>query len=373
MPLGLASRFDILPHSPYDLEAAPPPEVSAPSIHHWVPSRYNIRATAEDGRLVLWNSLSGKITVFKEGDRETVLRLLRKKGFEAPKVKLVSYLADRGYLVHKGADEFRQFQQLFGQQHYRTDALELILLASEDCNFRCTYCYEDFARGTMLPEVREGVKNLVRKRIRKLNRLQVSWFGGEPLYGWRRGGRPRSLLRRDRRRARRALRLQHDHQRLSADSGHRRQAVRLAHPQLPGHPRRPAGAPQPLPGRPRRQLDLRPDLRQPQGPRPPRRQVLRHAAGQLRSGQCRWAAEVHRHAGRGIPRGPALPPRSPLGGQMGRRQRRGARRLRQRRRGEPPSATSWPRPAARDSTSAPCATSPVSAARSAMPPGPTTS
>lgn len=184
MPLGLASRFDILPHSPYDLEAAPPPEVSAPSIHHWVPSRYNIRATAEDGRLVLWNSLSGKITVFKEGDRETVLRLLRKKGFEAPKVKLVSYLADRGYLVHKGADEFRQFQQLFGQQHYRTDALELILLASEDCNFRCTYCYEDFARGTMLPEVREGVKNLVRKRIRKLNRLQVSWFGGEPLYGW---------------------------------------------------------------------------------------------------------------------------------------------------------------------------------------------
>src|SRR3712207_7092344 len=32
------------------------------------------------------------------------------------------------------------------------------LLASEDCNFRCTYCYEDFARGTMQPEVREGIK-----------------------------------------------------------------------------------------------------------------------------------------------------------------------------------------------------------------------
>jgi uncharacterized protein len=57
-------------------------------------------------------------------------------------------------------------------------------MPSEDCNFRCRYCYEDFVRGTMVPEVRQGIKNLVRKRIKKLNRLNVSWFGGEPLYGW---------------------------------------------------------------------------------------------------------------------------------------------------------------------------------------------
>jgi uncharacterized protein len=36
----------------------------------------------------------------------------------------------------------------------------------------------------MIPQVREGIKNLVRKRIKKLNRLHISWFGGEPLYGW---------------------------------------------------------------------------------------------------------------------------------------------------------------------------------------------
>jgi uncharacterized protein len=36
----------------------------------------------------------------------------------------------------------------------------------------------------MVPSVREGIKNLVRKRIKKLNRLHISWFGGEPLYGW---------------------------------------------------------------------------------------------------------------------------------------------------------------------------------------------
>jgi uncharacterized protein len=185
MPTGLAGKFNILQQSPHD--TLPLPALEGPVINstqHWVPSRYNVRATAEDGRLVLWNTLSGKITVFRSEDRESVLGLLERKGFEAPKEKVVKYLVERGYLVRKGVDEYRQFQQQFGEAHYRTDALELILMASEDCNFRCKYCYEDFVRGTMLPEVREGVKNLTRARIKKLNRLHVAWFGGEPLYGW---------------------------------------------------------------------------------------------------------------------------------------------------------------------------------------------
>lgn len=184
MPTGLTSSFNILQQSPHDLLLPEGEKPQEEPTETWIPSRYNVRATAEDGRLVLWNTLSGKISVFKAEDREVVLDLLRKRGFEATNEKLVKYLVERGYLIRGGVNEFRRFQQLFGQQHYRTDALELILLASEDCNFRCTYCYEDFARGTMLPQVREGIKNLVRKRIKKLNRLHISWFGGEPLYGW---------------------------------------------------------------------------------------------------------------------------------------------------------------------------------------------
>jgi uncharacterized protein len=187
MALGKVDKLAILQQSPLDLlqPRAQEQEGTAPApIHHWRPSRYNVRATADDGRLVLWNTLSGKITVFKSADRNIVVGLLKKKGFLAAKTKFVKYLADRGYLVPEGANEYRLFQQLFGQQHYRTDALELILMSSEDCNFRCTYCYEDFKRGTMVPAVRNSIKSFVRKRIDKLNSLNISWFGGEPLYGW---------------------------------------------------------------------------------------------------------------------------------------------------------------------------------------------
>ncbi|MEU6576958.1 radical SAM protein [Streptomyces sp. NPDC046805] len=63
----------------------------------------------------------------------------------------------------------------------RSDRLQLILLPTEQCNFRCTYCYEDFAIGQMAPEVVSGVKNLIDRRAAGLRRLQLSWFGGEPL------------------------------------------------------------------------------------------------------------------------------------------------------------------------------------------------
>ncbi|MFF9022432.1 radical SAM protein [Streptomyces eurythermus] len=63
----------------------------------------------------------------------------------------------------------------------RSDVLHLILLPTEKCNFRCTYCYEDFSVGRMKPEIIQGVKRMIDNRLSDLNRLKVSWFGGEPL------------------------------------------------------------------------------------------------------------------------------------------------------------------------------------------------
>ena len=61
------------------------------------------------------------------------------------------------------------------------DVLHLILLPTEACNFRCTYCYEDFRLGHMGARVVRGVKNLLSDRCEELSDLTLSWFGGEPL------------------------------------------------------------------------------------------------------------------------------------------------------------------------------------------------
>jgi uncharacterized protein len=183
MTLGLEGRFNILRQSPHDLSPSDPTPEILPGEEWVVPSRYNIRAVLDDGGLVLWNTYSGTLSIFKAPQREAIEVLLSRAGFSARPRGHVKYLLDRGFLVKRGTNEYRRIQVGFGQQQYRTDLLQFILLASEDCNFRCTYCYEDFARGTMIPSVRAGIKKHVEKRLHALKHLSVSWFGGEPLYG----------------------------------------------------------------------------------------------------------------------------------------------------------------------------------------------
>ncbi|HSL86669.1 MAG TPA: radical SAM protein, partial [Bacteroidales bacterium] len=91
-----------------------------------------------------------------------------------------SALIDNGFLVPENIDENKRAEYLHQSMH-RTDMLHLILMPTEACNFRCTYCYESFTRGRMNKETVNGVKELVRSRAKTLSSLHISWFGGEPL------------------------------------------------------------------------------------------------------------------------------------------------------------------------------------------------
>lgn len=59
--------------------------------------------------------------------------------------------------------------------------LDLTLLPIEQCNFRCTYCYETFADGKMKPELVDSIRTLIDRRAPELDYLRLGWFGGEPL------------------------------------------------------------------------------------------------------------------------------------------------------------------------------------------------
>lgn len=60
-------------------------------------------------------------------------------------------------------------------------ALYLVVLPTEQCNFRCVYCYQDFAVGRMPAPVVSGIKRLIDRRMASLRYFHLAWFGGEPL------------------------------------------------------------------------------------------------------------------------------------------------------------------------------------------------
>jgi len=77
--------------------------------------------------------------------------------------------------VVAGAPDAERFQCI------ANDQLFLIPMPTEACNFRCTYCYEDFRYRRMEPWVVEAMKRFVSLRAPALRLLEINWFGGEPL------------------------------------------------------------------------------------------------------------------------------------------------------------------------------------------------
>lgn len=59
--------------------------------------------------------------------------------------------------------------------------VEIYINSTEQCNFRCRYCYEDFRSGRMSSSVIGRVKRFLEKRSTGPERMYLNWFGGEPL------------------------------------------------------------------------------------------------------------------------------------------------------------------------------------------------
>lgn len=66
-------------------------------------------------------------------------------------------------------------------QYLSAETLNLIVMPTEQCNFRCTYCYEDFLVGRMSQNTVDALKLYLDRRAPTLKRVHLEWFGGEPL------------------------------------------------------------------------------------------------------------------------------------------------------------------------------------------------
>lgn len=90
-------------------------------------------------------------------------------------------------LIHAGL--FRTKEQLAQEteiarlavHRYLTHSGGLAVMPTEKCNFRCTYCYENFEKGRISDELIHSIKQFLVKEVRKFKTYTLGWFGGEPL------------------------------------------------------------------------------------------------------------------------------------------------------------------------------------------------
>jgi uncharacterized protein len=148
------------------------------------PSRYNILVW-ETGRpytgdLLVYNSFSSAFIRLCDPSAAAMARLVDGSDDVRFDAETLETLVDQGVLVDGDIDELGVVDKL-DQKFKSDDSLNLIIMPTEKCNFRCVYCYETFEKGRMSEDVIEGITSLVRRRSPTISRLHVDWFGGEPL------------------------------------------------------------------------------------------------------------------------------------------------------------------------------------------------
>ena len=148
---------------------------------HWRFSSFSAAFGMPNGELIVCNSFMGALSRILPHAKSLVLAAIE-TGIpeERPTNPILRRLCERGYFVGTDTDEERLADAILTRERDET-SFHLILMPHENCNFRCTYCYERFERGRMKPRIVDALKRLVERQAPQWTSLRVGWFGGEPL------------------------------------------------------------------------------------------------------------------------------------------------------------------------------------------------
>lgn len=132
----------------------------------------------DNDNLLLLNTYTNDLYTFK-GESKTELKKYIKDS--SCSLKYLEYLKNEQIIVEEKVDENARAEFQYLQNAHSNNKLLLTILPTEDCNFRCPYCYESHNKGRMSESVINGIKEYIKKNLVYYKKLQVSWFGGEPL------------------------------------------------------------------------------------------------------------------------------------------------------------------------------------------------
>jgi uncharacterized protein len=145
-------------------------------------SKYNY-FIKDGGKTICFNGVSGRI--FSVSEKEFVLLDEALNNPDLPEKnnpQLISWLKKNNFLVDTDINEAEHFLQENRKDVY-SSTYQLILNPTLECNFNCWYCYERHPKGHMSQETVNRIKQYIHRLTddKKIEGIDLSWFGGEPL------------------------------------------------------------------------------------------------------------------------------------------------------------------------------------------------
>ncbi|RXZ82782.1 radical SAM protein [Paenibacillaceae bacterium] len=144
-------------------------------------SKFNVEVYDKEGNLLIFNTLTGNKTKIGSTSAARVAKLLREPQSSLSSELDKDFFISQKFIIDEQTDEYEVASELHRNTINAHRTLTLILLPTENCNFRCKYCYESFEKNWMTENVRNAVVEYVAKNISNYDSIHFEWFGGEPL------------------------------------------------------------------------------------------------------------------------------------------------------------------------------------------------
>ena len=151
----------------------------------WKKSRYvTAIEVGETDTLLLFAGFAGRLLEVPGGYRQAAYDLLEEPdaAFTSRHVTLQKMFREQGVIIPEEFDEMDYFREQHEQAKYvPTGLLSLTICPTLNCNFRCSYCYQDHPAGIMNHETQDRIVAYLKQCSPPLEKLFVTWFGGEAL------------------------------------------------------------------------------------------------------------------------------------------------------------------------------------------------
>lgn len=123
---------------------------------------------------ILFNSKNGFFIKYPNSDFKNINDFITNK-------KISDFLEEK--LFFKTENETEEIKMIHKNVLKSDDTLQLIIKITKDCNFRCTYCYENFDAINMGVEEKNAILKFIIRKYKENNfkNLIIIFFGGEPL------------------------------------------------------------------------------------------------------------------------------------------------------------------------------------------------
>jgi len=148
------------------------------------PSRYNFffDFPEEPEKIVAYNSRTGALALMEKNNYDKYKNYVE-KGIPIDDSKLIEDLKKGQFLIDDNVDELQLLRFNLWRSRFNDKNLGLTIAPTLGCNFACVYCYEKDSQKNvfMSEEVQDKIVEYIKRQIKYLQSVNITWYGGEPL------------------------------------------------------------------------------------------------------------------------------------------------------------------------------------------------